>query len=97
MNKFQIILTEHAVMDLKEIPEGLRGHIHFDLNTLESDPFPSGIRIKRLKSFHLPVYRLRSGDFRVLYHIQGNRVTILRVINRKLLDRVIRRLKASKR
>jgi len=97
MSKFQILLTEHVVADLKGIPEDLRKHIHFDLRTLESDQFPSGTHIKPLKNFRPPVYRLRSGDFRVLHHIQGNRVAILRVISRKLLDRVIRRLKVSKR
>jgi mRNA-degrading endonuclease RelE of RelBE toxin-antitoxin system len=97
MNKFQLVLTEHAAVDLQKIPEDWWDHIHSDLRTLKSDPFPSGTHIKRLKGFRPPVYRLRSGDVRVLYRIQGNRVTSLRVINRKLLDRVIRRLKVSKR
>jgi mRNA-degrading endonuclease RelE of RelBE toxin-antitoxin system len=35
---------------------------------------------------------LRSGNFRILYHIQESSVTILRVIDRKLLDRAIKRL-----
>jgi len=78
--------------DLKDIPKDLRGQIHRDLKRLESAPFPSGTTIKRLKGFRPPIYRLRSGNFRVLYHIQENNVMILRVINRKLLERVIRRL-----
>ena len=93
MNKFQITLTEHAVSDLKAVPQELQGQIHRDLRALESNPFPSGARIKRLRKYRPPVYRLRSGDFRVLYHIQGNTVTILRVVDRKLLERVIRKLK----
>ena len=95
MNKFQVNLTEHAIDDLKDIPKEFREKIHQDLKTLESAPFPSATYIKRLRGFRPPVYRLRSGDFRVLYHIQGNTVTILRVIDRKLLERVIKRLKAS--
>jgi len=96
MNKFQVNLTEHATDDLKDISKEFREKIHQDLKTLESAPLPAATYIKRLRGFRPPVYRLRSGDFRVLYHIQGNTVTILRVINRKLLERVIKRLKASR-
>ncbi len=92
MNKFQVVLTEHAVLDLKDISRELRDQIHRDLRNLESAPFPSGTYIKRLKGFRPPVYRLRSGNFRVLYHIQESSVTILRVIDRKLLDRAIKKL-----
>ena len=95
MTKFQVNLTEHATDDLKDISKEVRGKIHQDLRTLVSAPFPSGTHVKRLRGFRPPVYRLRSGDFRVLYHIQGNTVTILRVIDRKLLERLLRRLKAS--
>ena len=95
MTKFQVNLTEHATDDLKDISKEVRGKIHQDLRTLKSAPFPSGTHVKRLRGFRPPVYRLRSGDFRVLYHIQGNTVTILRVIDRKLLERLLRRLKAS--
>jgi mRNA interferase RelE/StbE len=97
MNKFQVNLTEHATVDLKDISKEFRDKIHQDLKALESAPFPSGTRIKRLRGLRPLVYRLRSGDFRVLYHIQGDIVTILRVIDRKLLERVLKRLKASLR
>jgi mRNA-degrading endonuclease RelE of RelBE toxin-antitoxin system len=92
MNKFQVTLTEHAVADLEDIPRELRDQIHRDLKHLESAPFPSGTYIRRLRGFRPPVYRLRSGNFRILYHIQESSVTILRVIDRKLLDRAIKRL-----
>jgi mRNA interferase RelE/StbE len=95
MNKFQVNLTEHATDDLKDISKEARGKIHQDLKALESAPFPFGTHVKRLRGFRPPIYRYRSGDFRVLYHIQGNTVTILRVIDRKLLERLLRRLKAS--
>ena len=93
MNKFRVALTEHAVADLGDIFKDFRDQVHRDLKTLESAPFPSGSSIKRLKGFRPPVYRLRSGDFRVLYHIEGENVTILRIIDRKVLERTIKRLK----
>ena len=93
MNKFQVILTEHAISDIESIPKESRAHIHQDITALESALFPAGNRIKRLRGFRPPVYRLRSGNFRVLYHIHGDTVTILCVIDRKILERVIKRLK----
>jgi mRNA-degrading endonuclease RelE of RelBE toxin-antitoxin system len=94
MSKFHVHLTENAVDDLKGISKELRDKIHQDLRTLKSAPFPSGTQIKRLRGFRPPVYRLRSRDFRILYHIQGNIVTILRVIDRKVLERILKRFKS---
>lgn len=93
MNRFQVVLTEHAIADLEEVPKELRAQIHRDLKSLRTSPLPSGIQIKRLKGFRPPLYRLRSGDFRVLYQISGDFVNVLRIIDRKLLERVIKRLK----
>ena len=93
MDKFHVQLTEHAIEDLGNIPEKFREKIHQDVEILKSDPFPSGSRIKRLKNFRPPVYRLRSGDYRILYQIVGKLVTILRVIDRKLLTRALKRIK----
>jgi mRNA-degrading endonuclease RelE of RelBE toxin-antitoxin system len=93
MNKFHVVLTYHAIADLKGIAKNLKAQIHQDLKALEFTPFPSGNFIKRLKGFRPPVYRLRSGDFRILYHIGEKTVTILRLIDRKELERVIKRLK----
>jgi len=78
MNKFQILLTEHAIDDLKKIFKDLRDQIHQDLRILESAPFPSGTHIKRLKGFRPTVYRLRSGNFRIALFLNcqgGNRIS----------------------
>jgi mRNA-degrading endonuclease RelE of RelBE toxin-antitoxin system len=92
MNEFHVALTEHAIADLRNISRDFRDQVHRDLKTLESAPFPSGTFIKRLKGFRPPVYRLCSGDFRVLYHIQGDNVAVLRIIDSKVLERIIKRL-----
>lgn len=50
---------------------------------LEISPLPFGeTRIKRLRGFDPPLYRLRSGDFRAYYHIVAGKVIILAVTHR---------------
>ncbi len=44
-------------------------------NNLEGD-------VKHLTNF-TPEYRLRVGDFRVLFELAGNRVTVYRIVNRR--------------
>jgi mRNA interferase RelE/StbE len=90
-NKFQVTLTDHAITDLKDIPAEYQDQINSDLKTLESNPFPQASSRKRLRGFRPPLYRLRSGDFRILYRIQEKTVIILRVLDRKMLDRILRR------
>jgi len=45
---------------------------------------------------YLNQWRIRSGDFRVLYRINDKTVIILRVIDRKDPERVIKKLNLSK-
>ena len=60
------------------------------LRSLEKEPVGRPPRIKRLKGFPFPLYRVRSGDYRVLYRIDEAVVTVMRVINRKDLERTLR-------
>ena len=39
--------------------------------------------VKKLQGIDPPEYRLRTGDYRVRFHTDGNTITILRVRNRK--------------
>ena len=90
-NKFQVVLTDHAITDLHDISAEYQKQINSDLKTLESNPFPHASSRKRLKGFRPPLYRLRSGDFRIFYRIQEKTVIVLRVLDRKLLDRILKR------
>jgi mRNA interferase RelE/StbE len=95
VEKFDIQITQSAADDLNSVPNDLRKNILTDIKNLSSNPFPYGTHIKKLKGFKPPLYRLRSGDFRILYRIGGHMITIMRVINRKELERVIKRLKLN--
>jgi mRNA interferase RelE/StbE len=90
-SNFEVTLTDHAITDLKGIPADHQDQINRDLKALQSNPFPHSTSMKRLKGFRPPLYRLRSGNFRILYRIQERTVIVLRVIDRKILDRILRR------
>jgi mRNA interferase RelE/StbE len=91
--KREIQLTSSAVDDLDCIPEIAKKKMIDSIQKLSTDPFPSGPNIKKLKGFKPPIYRIRSGDFRVLYRMYDKAIIILRVIDRKELERIIKRLK----
>lgn len=92
MADLELHWTRHAQRDVDGLTPDVRDGVLSDLWTLPAAPYPSGVRIKKLKGFVPPLYRLRSGDFRVLYRIEGETVLVMRVIDRALLDRVLRSL-----
>lgn len=96
MSPHTIQLTRAAQRDLDSLVESARSQVVQDLRTLEKTPLDSPPRVRRLRGFPFPLYRLRSGDHRVLYRIDVEVVTILRVIDRKDLERVLRRAGLSR-
>lgn len=95
MSRFAVQLTRAAAKDLDALPPTARDQVIEDLRTLEEHPLARSPRIKRLKGFPFPLYRLRSGDSRVLYRIDATTVTAMRVIDRKDLERTLRRLRLA--
>jgi len=96
LKKFDIQLTHSAVEDLECVPEDQHTKIIAIIKKISNDPFNPGAKIKKLNGFRPPLYRIRSGDYRILYRVKEKSITIMRVIDRKDLDRIIKRLKLSK-
>jgi mRNA interferase RelE/StbE len=93
VGNFRIQLTKSAVDDLNSLSNDQRQKTISDIKKLSAAPLLFGSNIKKLRGFKHPLYRLRSGDYRVLYLVQGNIVTIMRVIVRKDLERIIKRIR----
>ena len=93
MSRFTVQLTRAAVKHLDAVPRLHRRRLAPDLRALADRAtfWPAGI--KRLKGSGFPLYRLRAGDYRVLFRIDGALLTIMRVINRKDLERTLRGLR----
>ncbi len=96
MSEFAVQLTRAAAKDLSLLPAPDREQLKDALLALRQEPIGPPPRIKRLRGFPFPLYRLRSGDYRVLYRIDEAIVTVMRGINRRDLGRALRHLGISR-
>ena len=76
----QIEIRKSAIKDLKQISEPYKTTIHNKI--LELRNFPNIQNIKKLTNFE-PAYRLRIGDYRVLFDVENELIIIGRVLHRK--------------
>ncbi len=77
--KYDFEFKPRAVKELSRLPvvqqRRILAKIEHLANDLQGD-------VKRLTDFS-PEYRLRVGDYRILFEVDGNRIDIYRVCNRK--------------
>lgn len=76
---FSIIWDEKAYDDLKKLEASIYRRIEKKVSELSEDPYSKDI--KKLKG--IEGYRLRIGDYRVIFEIEGNMIQILKVGHRK--------------
>lgn len=84
INKFdsyELKISQKAVKELNRLPEPIFSRIGSAIESLVKNPFPSGS--KRLVSW--PGFRIRIGDYRVLYEVNTRKklIIIYRVGHRK--------------
>jgi len=76
----KIKIRKSAIKDLQCIPEPFKSKIHNKI--LELKDFPNIQNIKKLTNFE-PAYRLRIGNYRVLFDLLDDTVIIGRVLHRQ--------------
>jgi len=76
---YTIELMPRAIKDLRNLPKGEVQKILEKIKILESGLIGD---IKKLTHF-TPEYRLRVGDYRILFEIKEQKITIYRVKHRK--------------
>ena len=89
----QVLLTKTAQKDLTHIPQDRRSQVLQALRALESWPLLEGMDITRLKGYEEKIYRLRIGDYRVVFLTAEDAIYILRVVSRQELEKVLRQLR----
>jgi mRNA interferase RelE/StbE len=77
--KFKVELKKRAVKDLRRVPVSDRAKLLDKIESLADDL--SG-DVKKLTNF-TPEYRMRWGNWRVLFEIESETVVVYRVLNRK--------------
>ena len=90
LEEFKIIFTKTAEKDLSSLGVKTRYKILQAAKGLERAPFPRGNTIKKLKGSKIPLYRLRVGDFRVVYHIDARKIAVLFIVDRKDLEKKLK-------
>jgi len=72
MAKYKILIKESAVKELNDIPPKYLKKIVERLKSLAHNSQPSGCQKLSTKNR----YRLRQGDYRIIYSIQDNEMTV---------------------
>ncbi|NOS90672.1 MAG: type II toxin-antitoxin system RelE/ParE family toxin [Cyclobacteriaceae bacterium] len=73
MAKYQINLTKHAAKQLDKLPINISELLYKSISKLSDHPRPNGC--KKLKG--RDGYRIRIGDYRIIYTIEDNILTIV--------------------
>lgn len=79
---YEVFLSEKAQRDLDSFPNRIRNQILADCTRLGKDPVPDGKRIKKLQGYKVNIYRLRAGDYRVVFTRSGIRIDIVRILSK---------------
>ncbi len=80
ISKMKISIRKSAIRDLKKIELKDRERLHSKILDLRN--FPVISNTKKLTNFE-PAYRLRVGDYRILFDVLGDTIEIGRVLHRK--------------
>ena len=78
-----IIIRETVKKELKEIPDADLKKIKKIIISLGENPFPHGCL--KLEGFDSKLYKIRKGDYRIIYSVEHQivTVTILKIAHRK--------------
>ena len=94
MEKFEIIYAKPVQKDVKRLEVRRIDHLRKALQRLADNPFPNIATGKIIKKLEIkePTYRLRVGEYRIIYRIEIQKIIVLRIIHRKELERELKKL-----
>jgi len=72
MGAYEILFKESVWKDLRKVPKNILKKILARIEMLGDDPRPKGCE----KLTDQELYRVRQGDYRIVYSIQDNALTI---------------------
>ena len=72
---YRVLFSKEAQRSLLSLPRPLAARIREKLTVVSDDPYAHHNNVTKLQN--RPGYRLRVGDWRVIYEIQGDELIIL--------------------
>jgi mRNA-degrading endonuclease RelE of RelBE toxin-antitoxin system len=81
-----VLFFPKALRDLERLDRKQQGRIFSDIELLRTPPWPVG-KVKRLQGVDL--WEVKSGDFRVLFLPHQGGAVIVRIVNRRDLERAV--------
>ena len=72
--RYEVVLSPKAEKQLDELPRPMQRRITEAIEGLESNPRPHGV--KKLEGAE-DLWRIRVGDYRIVYTIKDNRLVVL--------------------
>jgi len=89
MDKRELVYVPRAQHDLLGLPQNVAGQILDDVEILTNPPWPKG-KVKKIRGQKF--WEIRTGNYRTLFIPEGEKIVILRVVNRKDLEKAIKRI-----
>ena len=91
--RYEIILAPEAVEDLRHLKANVRAEVKDAIERhLRHQPTKtSKARIKRLRGLARPQFRLRVGDVRVFYDVEGREVHVLAIVSKAEVEQWLER------
>ena len=75
MDTYQIQILPIAQKELASLPKAIRVLIGKKIDSLQTNPTPQGVKL--LKGKEREAYQVRVGDYRILYQIKKDILTVL--------------------
>jgi len=72
---YTVVFTKQAAKALLKIPAGIAANIRLKIDQIAEDPFLSHPNVTKLQNRE--GYRLRVGDWRIIYDIQQEKVLVI--------------------
>ena len=81
---YEVLASKTFQKQFRSSPKKVQDRIRASLKELETDPYEprSGADIKHIKDTKPPKHRLRVGNYRIVYRIEGNVVKIIEMFIR---------------
>jgi mRNA interferase RelE/StbE len=71
---YKIIVSPIAAKSLKSLPQNMKKRIDAKISALAKNPRPADVKILRGE---LGLFRVRVGDYRIIYKIKDDRLLVL--------------------